>query len=179
MSLSRSRYGAVWSSSNPNWGPETKKVRRCQGEETLRYKLAKHAKDINVVISRKIQLKSTKHNKEFGTVIKINLTKKTDLNSFLQRSTMILHFRQNVIEHNVSLTATAINYHFYSAPALQKSIIFCNEPIIKVAQCGKTRNSLIDKIIRQINSLRISLVLKTKNVAFTKKFLDNFVSNFP
>ena len=104
---------------------------------------------------------------------------KTDLNSFLQRSTMILHFRQNVIEHNVSLTATAINYHFYSAPALQKSIIFCNEPIIKVAQCGKTRNSLIDKIIRQINSLRISLVLKTKNVAFTKKFLDNFVSNFP
>ena len=80
---------------------------------------------------------------------------KTDLNSFLQRSTMILHFRQNVIEHNVSLTATAINYHFYSAPALQKSIIFCNEPIIKVAQRGKTRNSLI---FRQTNSLLISLV---------------------
>ena len=96
---------------------------------------------------------------------------KTDLNSFLQRSTMILHFRQNVIEHNVSLTATAINYHFYSAPALQKSIIFCNEPIIKVAQCGKTRNSLIEKIFRQINSLLISLVKTLLSRNFCQKYV--------
>ena len=109
------------------------------------------------------------HNQEFGTVIKINLTKKTDLNSFLQRSTMILHFRQNLIEHNVSLTATAINYHFYSAPALQKSIIFCNEPIIKVAQRGKTRNSLTEKIFRQINSLVICFVKTLFSQYFCEK----------